>query len=289
MTIQTKNPLISVIIPTHNSAETINAAIESMIFQTYPNLEIIIIDDNSTDNTKEVAENIGKTDPRVVYFSLPFNDPLRFNKRGRNINAGYMARNYGLEKAHGEWVTFQDADDASLLNRIEVQYDLAKRYNATSICLDWQKYKKGLIGKKLDVNKIFKKEKEIIIPKEKITDLAKRTKGLIVPFLGRLNSLIPFELKRLRIINKLFFRTLDPYPGTGNSHLFRREVIKKVKFRALKDRIWPSFMGRGADRDFNFQVAETFKNSFVFFIPLYLWRVKNENPRFTNTIDKFII
>ncbi len=54
--------------------------------------------------------------------------------------------------------------------------------------------------------------------------------------------------------------------------MFKREVMEKVQFRKLKDRVWPSFMGRGADRDFNFQVAETFKNSYYFPIALYLWR-----------------
>lgn len=282
MPFQTKKPLISVVIPAHNSAKTIEIAIRSMLSQTYDNLEVIVVDDNSTDPTREVVKNIEKTDPRVKYFSLPFDDPQRFNKRGRNINAGYAARNFGLEKAHGEWITFQDADDASLLNRIEVQYGLAKKYNATSVCLDWQQYREGLINKKLDEHKIFEKESGIIIPKEQIVSLAKKTKGPIIPFLGRLNSLIPFELKRLRILNKLFFGTLESYPGTGNSPLFKHEVIEKVRFRPLKDRIWPSFMGRGADRDFNFQVAETFKNSMSFNLPLYLWRVSTQNEKYRN-------
>ena len=71
---------------------------------------------------------------------------------------------------------------------------------------------------------------------------------------------------------------MEDYPGTGNSPLFKREVIDKVIFRKLSERIWPSFMGRGADKDFNFQVAETFKNSYHFGIPLYLWRVEKQNP-----------
>lgn len=281
------NPLISVIIPAHNSAKTIAEAIRSIQDQTYRNLEIIVVDDNSTDNTKEVVENIAQTDSRVRYFSCPFNDPHRYNKRGRNINAGFSARNYGFEKVRGEWITFQDADDASLLNRIEVEYELAKKYNATHICLDWQKFNPNLLGKKLDIERIFREHADVMLGPKEITALTKKTKGVIIPLLGPLGKYIPFEWKRWRIVNKLFFGSLDAYPGTGNSPLFKREVIKKVKFRPLSERVWSSFMGRGADRDFNFQVAETFKNSFVFFLPLYMWRQESQNERYIG-YEKYI-
>ncbi len=277
-----KLPLISVIIPTHNSKETIEVAIESIALQTYPNLEIIVIDDNSTDDTKKLVQELANKYKNLYYYSLNLDDKDRYNKRGRNINAGYSARNFGFEKTHGEWITFQDADDASLLNRIEVQYELAKKYNAMHVCIDWQKFDQGLIGKKLDVDKIIKEKQNIMIEPKELAALAKKTKGILIPFIGSINKLIPFEWKQLRVINKLFFGSLDAYPGTGNSPLFKREVIEKVKFRPLKERIWPSFVGRGADRDFNFQVAETFKNSLVFKLPLYLWRVKNQNSNSEN-------
>ena len=275
-----KLPLISVIIPAHNSKETIETAIESIALQTYPNLEIIVIDDNSTDKTEGVVKALIKKYPCISYYALPFDDPKRFSKSGRNVNAGYAARNYGFEKARGEWITFQDADDASLLNRIEVQYELAKKYSAVHVCIDWQKFDRGLLGKKLDVDKIIKEKQNIIIEPKELIALAKKTKGILIPFIGPINQLIPFEWKRLRVINKLFFGSLEAYPGTGNSPLFKREVIEKVKFRPLSERIWPSFVGRGADRDFNFQVAETFGNSIALKLPLYMWRVKNQNDRY---------
>ena len=280
-------PLISVIIPAHNNENTISVAIESISNQTYPNLEIIVIDDNSTDNTEIVVLELMGKHKNLSYYTDQFNDPNRLNKYGRNINAGYSARNCGFEKVRGEWITFQDADDASLLNRIEVQYGLAKKYNATHICVDWQKLEGTLLNKKLDVNKILEEQNNVIIQPEEIIALAKKTKGLIIPLLGPINKLIPFECKRWRIINKLFFGSLAPYPGTGNSPLFKKEVLEKVKFRKLSERIWPSFVGRGADRDFNFQVAETFKNSYTFFIPLYLWRQEAQNNRY-NKYEQYL-
>ncbi len=273
-------PLISVIIPTHNNAETIGVALDSMRAQTYPNIEVIVVDDNSTDSTAEVVQTYAQTWNKLSYYKLPFIDPNRINKRGRNINAGYSARNYGFEKIHGEWVTFQDADDASLINRIEVQYELAQKYNATHLCINWQQFKPEILGKRLDADAVLRDHPNAIIYPKEITALAKKTKGVIIPLLGPLNKYIPFEWKRLRVVNKLFFRSLASYPGTGNSPLFKREVIEKVKFRPLQKRIWPSFMGRGADRDFNFQVAETFKNSYTFHIPLYLYRADKQNSGF---------
>lgn len=285
--IQENYPLISVIIPTHNNAESIGNAIESMRAQTYPNVEIIVVDDHSTDATAVTIKEIARKYSNVSYYLLPWDDPVRFSKTGRNINAGYLARNYGLTQAKGEWITFQDSDDASLANRIEAQYDLALKYNASHVCIQWMRYTPDLIGKQLDVEQILLDHPDAFIGKEYITALARKSKGIIIPLLGKLNSKIPFEIKTRRVINKLFFGTLDSYPGSGNSPLFKREIIDKVRFRKLSERVWPSFVGRGADRDFNFQVAETFKNSISFNVPLYLYKSKRQNEGFDG-YEKYI-
>jgi glycosyltransferase involved in cell wall biosynthesis len=282
-------PLISVIIPSHNSEKTIATAIKSILDQTYENLEIIVVDDNSTDDTKKVVETIAEISPKVRYFKLPFDDPNRRGKNGRNINAGYMARNYGFEQVRGTWITFQDADDASFRNRIEVEYALALKYNAWHVCIEWQQFDDTYLGKKLDVDAIFRDHQDIMINSAYITHLARRTKGIAMYLPQALRSRISFfDIKTKRVINKLFFGSLDSYPGSGNCVLFKREVIEKVKFRALPDRVWPSFTGRGADRDFNFQVAETFGKSISFKLPLYLWRVNRQNPPFVG-YDKYIV
>ncbi len=275
-------PLISVIIPTHNSAGTIEVALDSLRDQTYKNLEVVVVDDNSDDDTARVVTEYARKWDKLTYYKLPFDDPHRFNKRGRNVNAGYMARNYGLDRIHGEWITFQDADDASLRNRIKAQYELAKKYSATHLCVDWQQFKPELLGAELDTSAILRDNPDAVIGPKELVVRARRAKGIIPKLVGSWHRYLPFELKRARIFNKLFFGTVESYPGTGNSPLFKREVIGKVRFRALSERIWPSFMGRGTDRDFNFQVAETFKNSYVFYIPLYLWRQGAQNTRYIN-------
>lgn len=263
-----EKPLISVIIPAHNNGATIRTAIDSIRNQTYKNIEILVIDDTSTDDTAKIVRTLVGEDSRIVYYKLDSDDAERIDTSlNRNINAGYSARNFGSKKAHGKLITFQDGDDASLLNRIEVQYALLTKYHATHITTSWLPFSDNLLHTsgndqmtepELGPNALYK--------------LSQKSKGLVAKISPSLNAFIPFHYKRLRIINKLFFGSLAPYPGAGNSPLFKREVIEKVRFRKLSDRIWPSFMGRGADRDFNFQVAETFKNSYVFNLPLYLWR-----------------
>jgi len=283
-------PLISVIIPAYNCEKTIESAINSILNQTYKNIEIIVVDDKSTDKTKEVVERIALQENRVTLVETETDDPTRFDEKlNRNINAGYSARNTGIKYAKGELITFQDADDSSLLNRIEIQYELLKKHDATHITTDWVQFNEIREGKKFNIEKFeIEKGVEILGPKE-LFELSKKTKGFAMRILGKYHSKIPFYLKRARLINKLFFRSVQPYPGVTGIPLFKKEVIERIQFRPLKDRVWPSFMGRGVDRDFSFQVAEKFKNSYVFFIPLYLWRVKNENPRFTKDIDQFII
>lgn len=273
-------PLISVIIPTYNSAKTISVAIKSMLQQTYSNLEIIVVDDNSKDDTKEVVEQLKKKDSRIEYYALSYDDPHRFNRRGRNINAGWMARNHGIEKAKGEWLTFQDADDASLNDRIEVQYEMARKYNSSHVCIDWQKFDGKLLGRALDVENFIKDNPNIIVSAEKILKLVKRTKGCLFSILGNFHQWIPFLLKKRGPLGSLFFKSWEPYPCAGNSPLIKKEVVNKIRFRPLTKRVWPSGRGRGADRDFNFQVAERFKNSICLKLPLYLWRVKTQNPNY---------
>jgi len=98
--------LVSVIIPTYNSAKYISRAVESVLNQTYQDFEIIIIDDGSTDNTGEIVQSI--KDDRITYI--------------KQENAGpAAARNKGLEIAKGEYIAFLDADDMWKANKLETQ------------------------------------------------------------------------------------------------------------------------------------------------------------------------
>jgi len=267
--------MISIIIPTHNDGDNLKLAIESIQNQTYKNIEIIVIDDFSTDNTKTLIKDIAKHDIRVKYHLNIFNDPKRIGRNGVNINAGYSARNYGLSLARGKWITFQDGDDISLLNRIEVQLNLVEKYKVSHLTTSvvWMEGK--YINKKIDFDKFFNVNdiSNMLVGSYKINQISKEGIGFFSKILPELIFCkIPFFLKRRDPIRSLFFRHLKPYIGAANNPFFKRELIDKVQFRQLDYRIWPSAKGRGADRDFNFNLAHTFNDSLFVDIPLYCWR-----------------
>ncbi|MBW4618435.1 MAG: glycosyltransferase [Cyanosarcina radialis HA8281-LM2] len=108
-----ENPLVSVVIPTFNRADLIDISLSSAMGQSYRNIEIIVVDDGSTDRTEDAVRAIG--DPRIVY------------ARHSTNQGGAAARNTGIETAKGEYIAFLDSDDAWMPNKIEVQLDLIQR------------------------------------------------------------------------------------------------------------------------------------------------------------------
>ena len=105
--LETNNPKVSVVIPTHNRAVLLHRAVESVLVQTYTDFEVIIVDDCSSDNTQEVIREF--SDPRVY--------PIR-----HDINKGVAAaRNTGIAHARGEYVAFLDDDDECTPDRLADQ------------------------------------------------------------------------------------------------------------------------------------------------------------------------
>lgn len=281
-------PLISVIIPVWNEERRIVRAISSMRNQTYKNLEIIVVDDNSTDGTKAAVQAIVQVDPRVHYHFHRTNEK-RTNWRGYDINAGYSARNFGFKIAKGEWITTQDADDASLLNRIEIQYHMAEKYKATLVTIQWYELTEKTLDKKLDVEHIFqdKGESAVVIRPEEIFKLAKDVRGVLM--IEPLHQYIPFPLKWFPYTRKLFYRKMTSYPGADNSMLFHRSVRDAGFYlRHRNERTWGAPSGRGSGRDFVFRVAAHFKNSWSFRLPMYLWDVKHQNLEYTG-YEKYLL
>jgi len=281
-------PLISIIIPVYNEEKRVVRAINSMRNQTYKNLEIIVVDDDSTDDTRSAVENIMKADRRVSYHHYSDKE-RRTNWRGYDINKGYAARDFGFKIAKGEWITTQDADDASLANRIEVQHALAEKYKATLVTIQWYPLHEEILNKKLDVEHITREkgEESIIIRPELITKLAEAQLGILMrePF----HQFIPFPIKWFPYTRKLFYRRTDIYPGADNCMLFHRSVFDKgFHFRHRNSRTWGTPNGAGSGRDFAFRVAAHFKNSWSFRLPLYLWDVSIQNPDYVD-YEKYIV
>ena len=115
------NDKISVIIPTYNRGKSIIRSINSILVQTYHNLEILIVDDCSTDDTEYLISKID--DPRVKYIKLKENKGASF------------ARNIGIKIATGKYISFQDSDDIYKTNKIEKQYiNLIKKNSDFDFC-----------------------------------------------------------------------------------------------------------------------------------------------------------
>ena len=101
------NPLVSVIIAVFNGEEYIERAINSILLQTYKNIEIIIVNDGSDDNTKDILKNYKENNIVVIHNSM-------------NIGIS-KSRNIGGRLAKGKYIAVQDADDVSLPQRIKMQ------------------------------------------------------------------------------------------------------------------------------------------------------------------------
>lgn len=102
-------PKVTIIIPAYNAEDIIHTAIDSMLMQTWRNIEIIVADDYSSDNTGAVIAEYTKKDSRV-----------RYVRTGKNGGA-YVARNHALQLATGDYITINDADDWSHPEKIETQ------------------------------------------------------------------------------------------------------------------------------------------------------------------------
>lgn len=103
--------MISVVIPAYNAGKTLKTCLDSLLCQTYPDLELIVVDDGSSDKTTEIVSEMIQTDPRIRLI--------------RQQNAGVsVARNAGMDAAQGDLVAFVDADDTVSENFIETLNDL---------------------------------------------------------------------------------------------------------------------------------------------------------------------
>ena len=110
------NPSVSIIIPVYNVENYLNRCLDSVVNQTFEDIEIICIDDGSTDNSLEILKNYAKLDSRIKIFSQ------------KNLGPGFT-RNFGLNQALGEYVLFVDADDWIDIDSVKILYHIASSKN----------------------------------------------------------------------------------------------------------------------------------------------------------------
>ena len=114
--------LISVVVPVYNVEKYIEKCLMSIIKQTYKNLEIIIIDDGSSDNSLDICQKMANIDPRIIIH----------HKKNGGLSS---ARNYGLKKSKGDYVIFIDSDDYTSESMIEKMHQsLLENETTLSVC-----------------------------------------------------------------------------------------------------------------------------------------------------------
>lgn len=101
-------PLVSAIIPAYNAEKTIEDCINSIINQTYNNIEIIVVNDGSTDSTINILNRLTTKIKNLTIFTISNSGPSK-------------ARNLGIQHAHGEYIAFLDSDDKWLPDKINMQ------------------------------------------------------------------------------------------------------------------------------------------------------------------------
>lgn len=123
----TKNPLVSVIITNYNYAQYVGEAIKSVLNQTYENLEIIVIDDGSTDNSDKIISGYAKKNKNIRYI--------------KQKNQGVVsARNKGLAKISGEFFLFLDGDDMLPNDYVKTLIAVAQEDEVDVVYTDYQKF-----------------------------------------------------------------------------------------------------------------------------------------------------
>lgn len=118
--------MISVILPTYNRAELLPRAVQSVLAQTHRDLELIVVDDASTDDTARVMAEIG--DPRVRYI------------RQEENRGACAARNRGVAEARGEYIAFQDSDDTWAADKLEKQLHCLKETGADIVFCGFRRF-----------------------------------------------------------------------------------------------------------------------------------------------------
>ncbi|MFQ2696108.1 glycosyltransferase family 2 protein [Aeromonas caviae] len=130
-----KLPLVSIVMPSHNSDKTISAAISSIVAQDYQHWELLITDDKSSDNTIAILKGFEARDPRI---NVLFND--------ENLGAGF-SRNQSIRRARGKYIAFLDSDDLWKPDKLKIQVSFMEKNNYVFTFTSYQMFSNEGDGK----------------------------------------------------------------------------------------------------------------------------------------------
>lgn len=191
------NEKISVVVPVYNVEKYIKKCINSLINQTYSNLEIILVDDGSTDNSGFLCDKLSNIDNRIKVF----------HKKNGGLSD---ARNFGIKHAHGKYIAFVDSDDYIDEKMYEILYNNLVKQNADiSICGKIIEYEnsiqKAVYDNKID---IFNRDEALIqLNYLELFDMSACDKLFKIELFDNLQ--FPFGMKNedLYVMYKIFYKT----------------------------------------------------------------------------------
>jgi len=192
---------VSVIMPAYNCEKTVIRAIDSVLQQSYKNIELIVIDDGSTDNTKKICKKIKSE--KLLFYSKENGGPS-------------SARNYALKKATGKYIMFIDSDDYFLDNTVETMVSLIKMNNCDIVAGNYISF---------DDDKIYKEKKYNQYNVDSKNDVQKYIDLLIKKNLFNTNWNKIYKAEIIKSNNLLF----DESKEIGEDVRFNFDYMKYVK------------------------------------------------------------
>lgn len=190
-----KNSFISVIVPIYNSKRCIEKCIKSILCQTYKNIEILLINDGSTDNSLDICKKYAKKDKRIKII----------NKKNGGVSS---ARNVGLLNSTGKYISFVDSDDYIEKNMIELLYNsIIEEESDIAICNLFFEDENG--GKKFN-----NKSENFCFIREKFPEFSFYNKNI--------SGFVCNKLYTKSILNNIFF---DKNIIIGEDNLFNYEIL----------------------------------------------------------------
>ncbi|MEG0643131.1 MAG: glycosyltransferase family 2 protein [Clostridia bacterium] len=221
---------VSIVLPVYNRESTLESCINSIVNQTYKNIEIIIVDDGSTDKSHDIINKFKKIDNRIIYIYTK-------NKGVSN------ARNIGINKSSGEYITFVDSDDMiktdtiyKMVEKISTGYDFVRfnYYYSNEYKLD-SNMGQVIEDELLEVNCETKKEK--ILKQLLCGNISTFVWALIIRK-EVLNKLSPFNSEVKFMEDKLLYIDLFTY---SNNYLLSNEPVYYYFYKDFEDNDYDYF------------------------------------------------
>ena len=152
---------VSIIIPVYNTEQYLRQCLDSVINQTFQDIEIIVVNDGSTDNSINIIKEYQQKDSRIVFVDFP-------NHKGVSD-----ARNEGIKLARAEYITFVDSDDWVKKDYVKTLYDNITKYNCDIVVTNFYFHDKDKTKKLIEVMDKRLDGLDVIIPENLIVDSQK--------------------------------------------------------------------------------------------------------------------